>query len=272
MIISIYLVPLINTFRYSFMNTMGGMNNFIGFANFAKVQDYLLPIIRNSLVWTFGSIVPSLILGLAAAMVMQGKFKCKRICVMLCLLPYTMPLIIVATSWYFLYHPSFGLLNVVYLTITNALEPLAFLSYENAMFSVILARIWRAAPFAFVVYYAAIQNIPQEILESASVDGCTKYQKFIYIIFPQLKPATLTSGIILTVSTFMVFDIIYTLTRGGPVDATTILPIKIYAEIFNFYDLGAASVLSLISMFILTVITLVYWRVLGGGEALVDGK
>lgn len=271
-LLMIYLMPLINTFVYSFMDTMGPVKFFNGIENFKKVSGYIWPVIGRTLIWTFGSIIPAMIIGLIAATIFQGKYHGKKFLVTLCLLPYTMPLIIVATTWYFTYQPNFGLLNVLLESLGLTSEPIMFLNYERAMASVIVARIWRAMPFAFVVYYAAIQNIPNDILESSEIDGCSKAKQFFYVVLPQLKSATLTSGIILTVTTFMVFDIIFTLTRGGPVDATTILPTKIYSEIFSFYDMGSTSVLSLISIVILTAISLVYWKALDGGGDLIETK
>ncbi|MBU9724724.1 carbohydrate ABC transporter permease [Diplocloster modestus] len=259
----VYVVPIVSTVCHAFQNTtIAGEDSFTLTGNFAKIAKDLGPVIGRTLIWTFGSIIPSMLLGLAAALVFNRNFFGKKLCVSICLLPYTIPLIIVAVCWYLLYQPNFGLLNTFMQTVGLTGKPVQFLSRNTALTAVIVARIWRSMPFAFISYYAALKSIPAEYMEAAAVDGAGHFQTLRYITLPQLKPITLTTGIILTVWTFLVFDIVYSMTGGGPGKATTIMPMSIYHELISMHDTGAASALSLIAILILMIMTTIYWKCL----------
>lgn len=259
----IYMIPILYTIYYTFVNTtFKGHESFTLTGNFAKISSQLGPIIGRTLIWTLGSIIPSMIIGLAAALLFRKAFFGKKLFISICLMPYTIPLIIVAACWYLLYQPDFGWLNTAFKATGLIKDTVSFLSPDNALLSVIIARIWRSMPFAFIAYYAALKSIPTELYEASSVDGANGSQNLFFITLPQLKPITLTTGIILTVWTFLVFDIAYSMTGGGPGQATTILPIAIYQELISMYDVGSASALSLISITILSIMTYIYWKLL----------
>ncbi|MEG1756421.1 MAG: sugar ABC transporter permease [Clostridia bacterium] len=257
----VYAIPIGSTICSAFTNTVGPTaGQFTMTGNFKRVADDLLPIILRTLVWTFGSILPAMVIGLGAAYFFRRKFFGQKLCISICLIPYTIPLIIVAACWYFMFQPNFGLLNTIFQKLNITQESFQFFTKDRAMISVIIARIWRSMPFAFLSFYAAIREIPQEHYEAASIDGAGEWKQFLYITLPQLRPVALSTGIILTVWTFLVFDIISALTGGGPGTTTTILPIAIYREMFAMHDAGAASALSLISITIMSILTVLYWR------------
>lgn len=264
----IYVIPIGSTIYYAFTTTTGlEAGQFTLTGNFGRVSKDLWPTIKRTLIWTFGSIVPSMVLGLCAAVLFNRKFRGQKVCISICLVPYTIPLIIVGVCWYFMYQPNFGLLNGILRAVGILEKPMRFLNKEGALLAVIVARIWRSMPFAFVSLYAAVKAIPEDYFEAAAIDGAGEWKKFIYITLPQLRPAMLSTGIILTVWTFLVFDIIYTMTGGGPGTATRILPLAIQRELITMYDTGAASALSLVSIVILTVLTVLYWRAMEGDES-----
>ena len=266
--VAIYAIPIGLTVRTAFTNAVGPTaGQFTLTGNFHRIAKGLLPIISRTLLWTFGSILPAMLIGLVGAYFFRKKFIGQKLCIGICLLPYTIPLIIVAACWYFMYQPNFGLLNSLLQGLHITDEPFQFFSKDRAMMSVIIARIWRSMPFAFLSFYAAIRGIPNELFEAASIDGAGEWKQFLHIILPQIRPVALSSGIILTVWTFLVFDIISALTGGGPGTATTILPIAIYREMFALHDAGTASALSLISITIMSVLTMLYWKIMERGEA-----
>jgi multiple sugar transport system permease protein len=213
-----------------------------------------------------GSVLPALLVGLILALLFQEYFRFKKGLLTLNLLPYSIPLIIVASCWMFIYNQNFGLLNVFLKKIGFIDTSILFLNYKNALISVIAARFWRALPFAFINFYAALTTIPVEYYEAASVDGASARQKLIKITLPYLRPTISTTLIVLTVWTFLVFDIIYGMTGGGPVDATRIISVQIYRELFNMKDLGTASCWSLIAITVLLAITVIYWFILKEGK------
>jgi multiple sugar transport system permease protein len=267
LILIVYLIPLFSILVNAFIGFGGSRaGKFVGFANFRRISDEIPKSILTTIIWTMGSVLPALFVGLILALLFQENFKLKKVFLTLNLLPYSIPLIIVASCWMFIYNQNFGLLNVLLKKFGVITNSILFLNYKNALVSVIIARFWRALPFAFINFYAALTTIPVEFYEAASVDGASSFQKLIKITLPHLRSITSTTLIVLTVWTFLVFDIIHGMTGGGPVDATRIISVQIYRELFNMKDLGAASCWSLIAITILLAITILYWFILKGGK------
>lgn len=259
-IILIYLIPVLNVIVNAFTGFTGSSKGeFVGFANFVKIHTEIPKTIETTLIWTMGSVIPAIIIGLILALLLEKNFYLKKLFLALNLLPYSIPLIIVASFWLFVFNQNFGILNGFLQEVGIISKPITFLNYNNALSSVIVARIWRATPFAFINIYAALTTIPTELYEAACVDGANPSQRFWRITLPNLKSVLSTTLIVLTVWTFLVFDIIYGMTGGGPVDATRIISIQIYKELFYMKDLGTASMWSLLAIVILTIITIIYW-------------
>lgn len=264
----IYAYPLLKVCINAFTGFSGSSTGeFVGFKNFTLIQKDIPKTVSTTLIWTFGSVVPALVLGLMLALVCNRNFAGKKAVVSINLLPYAIPLIIVASCWRFVYNPDFGIINVFLKKVGLIQTSVSFLGYEKALGSVIIARIWRATPFAFMNYYSALTTIPAEQYEAACVDGANAVQRFFHVTLPNLKKITASTLIVLTVWTFLVFDIIYGMTGGGPVDATKTLPMRIYQEMFGMKNLGTASAWSLIAIAVLVTITIVYWKIIDKEEA-----
>lgn len=263
----VYGYPLVKVLINAFMGFTGkSAGQFVGFKNFQLISKDIPATIRTTVIWTFGSVIPAMVLGLVLAVICNQKFKGKKMVIAISLLPYAIPLIIVASCWRFVFNPDFGILNV-FLKETGFIEKsISFLGLKYALGSVVVARIWRALPFAFMNYYSALTTIPAELYEAACVDGASPWQRFIHITLPNLRSITSSTLIVLTVWTFLVFDIIYGMTGGGPVNATKTIPMRIYQEMFAMKNMGTASAWSLIAILILVVITMIYWRLMRRGE------
>lgn len=259
----VYAYPLINVCISAFMGFTGSSaGQFVGLKNFKLISPDIPKTVTTTLVWTFGSVLPSMVLGLALALICSKNFRGKKVIVSINLLPYAIPLIIVASCWRFAYNPDFGVINVFLKKFGLIDESISFLSYENALWAIIVARIWRATPFAFMNYYSALTTIPQDQYEAAHIDGANTVQRFLYVTLPNLKSVTTSTLIVLTVWTFLVFDIVYGMTGGGPVDATRTISMRIYQEMFSMKNQGTSSAWSFIAIIILVVITILYWNVL----------
>lgn len=264
----IYGYPLLNVCVSAFRGFTGSSaGQFVGLHNFSLIKGDILQTVKTTLIWTFGSVLPAMVLGLALALACNRNFFAKKTVVALNLLPYAIPLIIVASCWRFVYNSNFGILNVFLKKIGIIEESVSFLGLDFALGSVIVARIWRAMPFAFMNYYSALTTIPREQYEAACVDGANAVQRFFHVTLPNLKTVTASTLIVLTVWTFLVFDIIYGMTGGGPVNATKTISMRIYQEMFNMKNLGTASAWSLIAIAVLVVITVIYWSIMDKEDA-----
>lgn len=240
--------------------TGSSAGKFVGMKNFQLIFKDIWPTVKITLIWTFGSVLPAMVAGLAPAVFCNRNFKGKKAAVSINLIPYAIPLIIVASCWRFVYNPDFGVLNVLLSKLGLIEKPISFLGFDLALLSVIIARIWRAMPFAFMNYYSALTTIPKDLYEAAAIDGASPSQAFWNITMPHLRTTTSSTLLVLTVWTFMVFDIIFGMTGGGPVNATKTLPMRIYQEMFGMKNLGTASAWSLIAIGVLVIITILYWN------------
>ena len=240
--------------------TGSSAGKFVGMKNFQLIFKDIWPTVKITLIWTFGSVLPAMVAGLALAVFCNRNFKGKKAAVSINLIPYAIPLIIVASCWRFVYNPDFGVLNVLLSKLGLTEKPISFLGFDLALLSVIIARIWRAMPFAFMNYYSALTTIPKDLYEAAAIDGASPSQAFWNITMPHLRTTTSSTLLVLTVWTFMVFDIIFGMTGGGPVNATKTLPMRIYQEMFGMKNLGTASAWSLIAIGVLVIITILYWN------------
>lgn len=240
--------------------TGSSAGKFVGMKNFQLIFKDIWPTVKITLIWTFGSVLPAMVAGLALAVFCNRNFKGKKAAVAINLIPYAIPLIIVASCWRFVYNPDFGVLNVLLSKLGLIEKPISFLGFDLALLSVIIARIWRAMPFAFMNYYSALTTIPKDLYEAAAIDGASPSQAFWNITMPHLRTTTSSTLLVLTVWTFMVFDIIFGMTGGGPVNATKTLPMRIYQEMFGMKNLGTASAWSLIAIGVLVIITILYWN------------
>lgn len=257
----VYGYSLITVCTSAFTGFTGASaGQFVGLKNFSLIKGDIASTVATTLIWTFGSVLPAMVLGLALAVLCSKSFKGKKAVVSISLIPYAIPLIIVASCWRFVYNPDFGVLNVLLQRLGVIAKPISFLGFDLALGSVVVARIWRAMPFAFMNYYSALTTIPRELYEAASIDGASPAQMFFRITLPNLHSTTTSTLLVLTVWTFMVFDIIFGMTGGGPVNATKTLPMRIYQEMFSMKNLGTASAWSLIAIAVLVVVSVIYWN------------
>jgi len=129
-----------------------------------------------------------------------------------------------------------------------------------------LVDAWLGIPFMVVTLMAGLQRIPDDYVEAARIDGARPVQIFRRITLPLLRPVLMTCVLLSTVWTFNSFQVIWPLTKGGPAGATATLPIQIYETAFGSFDFGTSSAMAVVVFAILMTVSLLYWRVLKGGE------
>ncbi|AZB44778.1 sugar ABC transporter permease [Bacillus sp. FJAT-42376] len=129
--------------------------------------------------------------------------------------------------------------------------------------SIILAMTWRWTGYNMVIFLAALQNIPEEIYEAASLDGAGKVRQFFFITIPQLKPVILFAGTLSTIGTLQLFDEPFNLTKGGPADATMTLGLYIYQNGFEYFQFGYASAIAYVVVVLVAILTFIQFKVAG---------
>ncbi|NLG68766.1 MAG: sugar ABC transporter permease [Firmicutes bacterium] len=244
---------------------------FVGIANYVQVLSdrvFWLSLWRTIL-WTVGSVLGKTLIGLVLALLLVRPFRGNAIYRVLLLVPWATPQVVGAVAWKWLYDSQHGYLNYLLLMAGAIQDRIIFLgSPAAALVSLMVVDIWFGVPFMAVVLLAGLQSIPSDIYDAAAVDGATGWRQFRHVTLPLLVPVLGVATNLSVVWTFNSFNIIQTMTKGGPVGATEILVIRTYKEAFAMYDVGTASTYSSLIFLILMAFSIWYWRLLRrGGSA-----
>lgn len=249
--------------------TIGTLNKApLTWANFQEL--WLDPSIRDSLwlslVYTVGATVPAFLLGLSTAVLLNKQFPGRRLMRTLILLPWAVPTVLAAIAFLWILDSSYGVLNYILVSLGIVQENVAWLASTNtAMVAVILPTVWKTYPFFTLILLAALQAVPEELYEAASVDGAGAVRKFRSVTWPVIRPAAYLAIILQGLWTFREFDVIYPMTKGGPASSTETLAIRVYNEAFNLFHMGFGSAIGILAMLIgVIAVALVYPRLKQG--------
>jgi multiple sugar transport system permease protein len=230
------------------------------FDNFTKIftQHDFWPALKATLLYTTGGTFLALVLGLAAALMVNRPFKGRNIVRGTFLVPYVAPIVAVAFAWRFILDPR-GVLMTGLLGAGFLEQPLHLLGERPwAMISLIVFEGWRYFPFDFLFILARLQAIPKEYYEAAAIDGAPLIKEFFYITLPQLKLVLATLFLLRFMWTFNKFDDVFLVTRGTA--GTRVLTIKVYDFLIGEFDVGTGAGMALVLFAILGVLLFVYFR------------
>lgn len=213
--------------------------------------------LRNTIVYTAIVVFFHLVLGLLLAVLLNRAIIAKSAIRAMFFTPVVLSTIICGIIWNWMYSPdAAGMINRVIGLV--GIPPIAWLRDPNwAMISIAFMGIWKWVGFHMVIYLAALQGIPNDYYEAASLEGAGGLQKFTYITFPLLAPATWLLLITSIINTFQVFDQIFVMTGGGPIGSTTVLVFLIYQIGFVRFDLPYASAVAWMMFIVIFIFTLI---------------
>jgi multiple sugar transport system permease protein len=238
---------------------------FVGLDNFRDMlgDAVFRKSILNTVVYTFFTVPFGMALGLLLALGLNAGLRARGVFRTAIFLPQVTATVAIALVWLWIYNPRNGLFTTL-LSIFGVESPAWLASTTWAMPSVILVGIWQGIGMKMLIYLAALQNLPKELYEAASVDGASKVRQFFSLTLPLLKPATFFVLITSMISAFQSFDQIYILTDGGPANSTTMMTYEIYKSAFREFRVGYACAQSLVLFVLLMAFTLVNRRMMGG--------
>ena len=237
---------------------------FVGLANYRSLftGDPLFSIaLRNSVVYTVGTVVPTVLISIAVAGVLNRKIKGINFFRTIVFLPLAVSSVVMAVVWQFVFNTNNGLLNIMLGWI--GIGPIPWLVDPKwAMASLCMVSIWRSVPFATVILLAAMQGVPDTLYEAARLDGAGELRQFVSITVPLIRAAVSFVVVISIIHAFQAFDLVYVLTgrNGGPETATYVLGIMLFQHAFAFLEFGYASALAWVMFAILLVLTAVQLR------------
>jgi multiple sugar transport system permease protein len=237
---------------------VGYPERFVGLQNYAYVlnDDTFHEVVKNTLVFTVGSLVLKVLTGLAMALVLNGVWRGRNFFRGLFLLPWITSTVVIALTWRWMFDafPGRGFFNSVLLDAGFISRPIAFMATpEGAMAAVIVANWWRAFPFFGVSFLAGMASIPKEHYEAAAVDGAGATRRFWHITLPGLKHVIIVTTLLSFILTINDFNIVYVMTRGGPGTATQIFATYSYEVAFNQLRWGRGVTISIFLVPLLVV-------------------
>jgi multiple sugar transport system permease protein len=224
---------------------------FVGADNYIKLLNdaAFLNSVRLSLTFTLVSIILQFTVGFALALFFNKAFPGNSLLRSLLLLAWLLPSVVVGNIFRWMLDGDYGTINYFLLNLGILQETRYWLlDPYTALLGTIFANAWVGIPFNMLLLFAGLQTIPPTLYEAASIDGAGPVERFMYITVPMMRPVAASVLILCFIYTFKVFDLIYVMTAGGPVDVTTVLPILTYKLTFTFFRFsdGAASATALL--------------------------
>jgi multiple sugar transport system permease protein len=273
-ILFIIVYPLLNAvvtsfFRYFLTDAKGP--TFIGLANYGAMlaSAGFWRVFLNTVVYVGGTVLGEFLAAFALALLVNWRHRFKNLTNSLFFVPWIIPSVVVALIARFLFFDHYhGIVNVVLKEVGLIREFLPWLKDPVlAMPTVTVATIWKMFPFMFVVLYAGLQVIPVEEVEAAKIDGANAFQRFLHVTLPNMREIITLATILEFVWQFQYLTIIWTTTRGGPIDRTTTLPILIYRYAFHgTLDMGTSSTIGVFWLAFLLAFSIIYVRFVGRRE------
>ncbi len=241
----------------------------VGFENYTRLfsrEDFAISVWRT-LAYTAGCVVLSYSAGLFVALILNQNFRFRGLARTLLIIPWATPWLVVTLIWFVMFNPQIGPVNQVLrgLGLIQVGQPWLYTS-DTAMLAIVLTTSWRLFPAATLILLASLQSIPGELYEAAEVDGANGWQRLRFITMPSLRTASLTMITLLTIWSSKLFTIAWTLTQGGPGDATQVLSVYTYQEAFVSNRLGRGSALAMMSFLLSLALVVIYFNILRRDE------
>jgi raffinose/stachyose/melibiose transport system permease protein len=253
------LFPFFATIYLSFTNWDGVSpeRDFVGLANYARMfgDATAIKAFVNNVVWVvIGTIAPVVLGLLEALLVWTGSQRGSLFFRTLFFLPFVLPLVVVGIVWQWIYHPLFGVLNSVLDSVgLDSLSRGWLADPHAALYAVLVAAIWGATGFCFLILHAALQNVDMSTVEASMIDGASWFQRARNVIIPQIAPQLTMVTAVTLIGGFAVFDIVFVMTGGGPGNASEVLATYTYKTAFQQNQAGYGSALAML----ITVLSLV---------------
>lgn len=267
--------PIVDNIILSFqdvsaVNLVKGVKNFVGFDNYVAIfkDGVFQKALFNTLLFTVCCLVVQFAIGFALAVFFSKRFTFGKPIRGILLIPWMIPITVTALIFKLLFATDIGVLNFILKSLHLISENIEWLTTpQTAMFALICANVWIGIPFNMILISTGLTTIPKELYESASIDGATKVQSFFRITLPLLR-STIESVLILGfIYTFKVYDLVYVMTSGGPVNSTHMLSTYSYKLSFEMFQYSKGSAVANVLLIILMIVGAFYLRATNQEEA-----
>ena len=251
------------------MNFLRGQKHFVGFENYVELfhDEVFFKSVGNTLVFTVCCLFFQFLIGFALAMFFNRKFSFARPVRGILMMPWMIPMTITALMFKFMFSTKVGVVNNILTGLGITSANIEWLTNQNiAMIPVIIANVWIGIPFNMILISTGLTSIPGEVYESAAIDGAGPFQQFIRITLPLMR-STIESILVLGfIYTFKVYDLVYVMTSGGPVNSTQLMSTYSYKLSFDNFLYSKGSAVANALLVILLLVGIVYLRITTRGE------
>lgn len=245
-------------------------HHFVGFENYVSTfkDPVFYTALRNSIVFTVFSLAFQFGIGFALALFFNRRFPGRNLMRSLMLLAWMLPMVITASVFQWMLNGDYGVVNFILQSLGIIDQPYSWLSNQStSLLSTIIANIWVGIPFNMIILLTGLQGMPEQLYEAAKLDGAGKLKQFRHITLPLMRPTILILIMLGIINTFKVFDIIFIMTAGGPVNSSNVLPIYSYQMSFTKFEFSQGASVSMIMFIILILIAMIYLRMTSKEEA-----
>ena len=233
---------------------------FIGFDNYKAIfsDASFMNALKQTFIFTVRSLILQFGIGFMLAVFLSKGFACLKTVRSLIVISWILPITVTALMWKFMLSET-GIINYFLMTLGIVDSPIHWLiERETALWGINIANAWVGIPFNVLLITTGLNNIPSEIYDATAIDGTNAFQRFFFVTVPMLKSTLLSVLVLGFVYTFKVFDLVFVMTGGGPVDATEVLSTYSYKKSFSFYHFSEGAAAANILALILIAVALVY--------------
>ena len=252
------IIPVICSFGLSFCKwDLVNPIQFAGIDNYRQIftEPLFYKIFLNTLVFAVSTSVFGVIIPLVLAVILNNKIRGSEFYKTAYFLPFITPMIVIGVVWQWIFDPNIGILNNFLQIHINWLYDTRF-----AMPALIIVSVWKLIGYNMIIFLSSLSAINQSLFEAAKIDGAGAFQTFKNVTVPLLSPTIFFVVIITAISSFQIFDLIYLMTQGGPLDSTNVLVYAIYKNAFEYFNVGKASAIAYVLFVVILVLTLVQWN------------
>lgn len=264
MLVALIFLPALYVGWLSFYESSFGMPpRFVGWKNYVFLlhDPHFWRALWNTLLIVNVVVYGELLLGLGMAVLFAGGVPLQKVMISLVLAPYAISPVIGVLMWKYMLEPEVGVLNSL-LRLIHLPEIAWTTNPVHALLVIILLSIWLHTPFTFMILYASILAIPQELFEAARIDGASSWQIFWHLTVRIIMPSILVALLFRYIFAFRIFSEVWILTQGGPVRTTEVLSIYLYRYGFRYYEFGTAAATGWVMVIVTLLIALYYFRIM----------
>lgn len=260
LLLAFWFIPMIVSLFISFTDWdyISPTFSLVGLENYSSLlaDKEFYKVLVNTLVFAVFTVVPTMAIGLALAMALNKKIAGSTFYKAIIFSPWVTPMVAVSIVWSWIFQPEVGILNFLFSSL--GLPKIDWLGSSTwAMPAVIIVTVWKGIGWVMIFYLEALQRVPADLYESASIDGAPKWRRFRYVTLPMISPTTFFLLIITTIDALQAYDQIQVLTQGGPAGSTRTLLYMYYQLAFEQFNMGRATAVSTLLVLITALLSVI---------------